>query len=133
MDLPGGGYGQPGLSTQEVFTMRIVSAVCFAVLAASSLSAQAADISTAEAKCQAQLAANQEGLAKAKLVAQLAGNQNATDKLAAVDGGCARLNAQAADANAQAQAAEPTQVTQAVESVTAAKDALKGLGSMFGK
>lgn len=133
MDLPGGGYGQPGLSTQEVFIMRILSAACFAVLAASSLSVHAAEISSAEAKCQEQLAANQDGLAKAKLIAQLAGNQKATDNLAAVDGGCARLNAQAEQANASAQAAEPNQVNQAVESVTAAKDALKGLGSMFGK
>lgn len=103
--------------------MRIVSVVCFAALAFAALPAHAAEVASIQAKCQEQMAANQDGLAQLKQLAALAGNDKANENLAALDGGCERL---AAEAETSTQAATPDQLS-------ATKDALKGLSSMFGK
>lgn len=103
--------------------MRIASVACFAVLAFACLSSHAAEVASLQAKCQEQMAANQDGLAQLKQLAALAGNDKATENLAALDGGCERL---AAEADASSQAATPDQLS-------ATKETLKGLSSMFGK
>lgn len=103
--------------------MRIVSVACFAALAFACLSSHAAEVASLQAKCQEQMAANQDGLAQLKQLAALAGNEKANENLAALDGGCERL---AAEAETSTQAATPDQLS-------ATKDALKGLSSMFGK
>lgn len=97
--------------------MRIVSVACFAALAFAVLPAHAAEVASIQAKCQEQMAANQDGLAQLKQLAALAGNDKANENLAALDGGCERLSAEAV----------------APEQLNATKDALKGLSSMFGK
>ncbi|MDR8013183.1 hypothetical protein ACMHYQ_11325 [Ectopseudomonas guguanensis] len=109
--------------------MRIASVACFATLAFACLSSHATEVASLQAKCQEQMAANQDGLAQLKQLAALSGNDKAKDNLAALDGGCERLNAEAG----ASQAAAPDQLNGAVESVNATKDALKGLSSMFGK
>lgn len=103
--------------------MRIVSVACFAVLAFAALPTHAAEVASIQAKCQEQMAANQDGLAQLKQLAALAGNDKANENLAALDGGCERLSA---EADASTEAAAPDQLN-------ATKDALKGLSSMFGK
>ncbi|MDH1731586.1 hypothetical protein N5F00_19005 [Pseudomonas chengduensis] len=103
--------------------MRIVSVACFAALAFAALPAHAAEVASIQAKCQEQMAANQDGLAQLKQLAALAGNDKANENLAALDAGCERLSA---EADASTQAAAPDQLN-------ATKDALKGLSSMFGK
>jgi hypothetical protein len=103
--------------------MRIASIACFAALAFACLSSHAAEVASLQDKCQQQLAANQDGLAQLKQLAQLAGNDKANETLASLDGGCERL---AAEADTSTQAAAPDQLS-------ATKDALKGLSSMFGK
>ena len=102
--------------------MRIFSVACFAALAFAALPAHAAEGASIQAKCQEQMAANQDGLAQLKQLAALAGNDKANENLAALDGGCERLSAEA-DADTSA---TPDQMN-------ATKDALKGLSSMFGK
>lgn len=103
--------------------MRIFSVACFAALAFAALPAHAAEVAAIQAKCQEQMAANQDGLAQIKQLAALAGNDKASETLASLDGGCERLSA---EADASTQAAAPDQLN-------ATKDALKGLSSMFGK
>ncbi|MFV9681911.1 hypothetical protein ACNFD4_04355 [Pseudomonas sp. NY15367] len=98
--------------------MRIASVACFAVLAFACLSSHAAEVASLQAKCQEQMAANQD-----EQLAALAGNEKANENLAALDGGRERL---AAEAETSTQAATPDQLS-------ATKDALKGLSSMFGK
>jgi len=99
------------------------------ILASTSLQAATTD---AQAKCQAQLAAQQGNLETGKLLGQMLGNEKLSNAIAQVEGGCAQLNGEelAANANATEQGAA---IDEKVQAVTQAKDAVLGLGKMFGK
>ena len=106
--------------------MRISHLFGCALLALSSASLQAAT-SDVQAKCEQQLNAQQGNLETGKLLGQMLGNE-----IAQVEGGCAQLNGEelAANANATEQGAA---IDEKVQAVTQAKDAVLGLGKMFGK
>ena len=67
-----------------------------------------------------------------KLLGQMLGNEKLSNAIAQVEGGCAQLNGEelAANANATEQGAA---IDEKVQAVTQAKDAVLGLGKMFGK
>ncbi|MCC8344422.1 hypothetical protein LNN35_16760 [Pseudomonas stutzeri] len=102
-----------------------------ALLALSSASLQAAT-SDVQAKCEQQLNAQQSNLETGKLLGQMLGNEKLSNAIAQVEGGCAQLNGEelAANANASEQGAA---IDEKVQAVTQAKDAVLGLGKMFGK
>jgi len=102
-----------------------------ALLALSSASLQAAT-SDVQAKCEQQLNAQQSNLETGKLLGQMLGNEKLSNAIAQVEGGCAQLNGEelAANANATEQGAA---IDEKVQAVTQAKDAVLGLGKMFGK
>ncbi|MFL9807029.1 MAG: hypothetical protein E2594_03735 [Pseudomonas sp.] len=102
-----------------------------ALLALSSASLQAAT-SDVQAKCELQLNAQQSNLETGKLLGQMLGNEKLSNAIAQVEGGCAQLNGEelAANANASEQGAA---IDEKVQAVTQAKDAVLGLGKMFGK
>ncbi|HAO73964.1 MAG TPA: hypothetical protein DCW62_02905 [Pseudomonas sp.] len=102
-----------------------------ALLALSSASLQAAT-SDVQAKCEQQLNAQQSNLETGKLLGQMLGNEKLSNAIAQVEGGCAQLNGEelAANANASEQGAA---IDEKVQAVPQAKDAVLGLGKMFGK
>ena len=92
------------------------------ILASTSLQAATTD---AQAKCQAQLAAQQGNLETGKLLGQMLGNEKLSNVLNQVeDADGLAANAAGDDAGA---------VNEKVQAVTQAKDAVLGLGKMFGK
>jgi len=111
--------------------MRISHLFGCALLALSSASLQAAT-SDVQAKCEQQLNAQQGNLETGKLLGQMLGNEKLSNVIAQVEGGCAQLNGEelAANANATEQGAA---IDEKVQAVTQAKDAVLGLGKMFGK
>ncbi len=111
--------------------MRISHLFGCALLALSSASLQAAT-SDVQAKCEQQLNAQQGNLETGKLLGQKLGNEKLSNAIAQVEGGCAQLNGEelAANANATEQGAA---IDEKVQAVTQAKDAVLGLGKMFGK
>ena len=78
------------------------------------------------------LNAQQGNLETGKLLGQMLGNEKLSNAIAQVEGGCAQLNGEelAANANATEQGAA---IDEKVQAVTQAKDAVLGLGKMFGK
>jgi len=92
------------------------------------LQAAPADI---QAKCEQQLAAQQGKLEAGKLLGQMLGNEKLNNVLAQVEGGCQQLNAAGLASNAAGN--DGTAVNDKVQAITQAKDALMGLGKMFGK
>jgi hypothetical protein len=110
--------------------MRIYYLLGCATLALASTSLQAAttDIQT---KCEQQLSANKGHLETGKLIGQMLGNEKLNNTLSQIEGGCAQLNAEGLAANAAGD--NGTAVDDKLQAVTQAKDALIGLGRMFGK
>ncbi len=98
------------------------------ILASTSLQAATTD---AQAKCQAQLAAQQGNLETGKLLGQMLGNEKLSNALNQVEDGCAQLDVDGLAANAAGDDAGA--VNEKVQAVTQAKDAVLGLGKMFGK
>ncbi len=109
--------------------MRISHLFGCALLALSSASLQAAT-SDVQAKCEQQLNAQQGNLETGKLLGQMLGNEKLSKAIAQVEGGCAQLNGEELAANATEQGAA---IDEKVQAVTQAKDAVLGLGKMFGK
>lgn len=107
--------------------MRISHLFGCALLALSSASLQAAT-SDVQAKCEQQLNAQQGNLETGKLL----GNEKLSNAIAQVEGGCAQLNGEELAANANA-TEKGAAIDEKVQAVTQAKDAVLGLGKMFGK
>ncbi len=110
--------------------MRISHLFCCAALALGSASLHAAT-TDAQAKCEEQLTAQQGNLETGKLLGQMLGNEKLNNALAKVESGCQQLNAEGLAANAAGD--DAAAVNEKVQAVTQAKDALIGLGKMFGK
>jgi len=110
--------------------MRISHLFGCAILALGSASLQAATTDV-QAKCEQQLAAQQGNLETGKLLGQMLGNEKLNNALNQVDGGCAQLNADGLAPNAAGD--DTAAVNEKVQAVTQAKDAVLGLGKMFGK
>lgn len=111
--------------------MRISHLFGCALLALSSASLQAAT-SDAQAKCEQQLTAQQGKLETGKMLGQMLGNEKLSNAIAQVEGGCAELNSEELAANASA-TDQGAALDEKVQAVTQAKDAVLGLGKMFGK
>ncbi|MGE4406613.1 hypothetical protein [Pseudomonas sp.] len=111
--------------------MRISHLFCCAAFALGSASLQAADADV-QAKCEQQLTAQQGNLETGKLLGQMLGNEKLNNAIAQVEGGCAQLNNEELAANAGA-TEEGAAIDEKVQAVTQAKDAVLGLGKMFGK
>lgn len=110
--------------------MRISHLFGCALLALSSASLQAAT-SDVQAKCEQQLNAQQGNLETGKLLGQMLGNEKLSNALNQVEDGCAQLDVDGLAANAAGDDAGA--VNEKVQAVTQAKDAVLGLGKMFGK
>ncbi|MCQ4294305.1 hypothetical protein NAU58_01825 [Pseudomonas stutzeri] len=104
------------------------SAALAVAFASTSLQAATTDV---QAKCEGQLAAQQGNLETGKLLGQMLGNEKLSNALNQVEGGCAQLNADGLAANAAGNDAGA--VNDKVQAVSQAKDAVLGLGKMFGK
>jgi hypothetical protein len=111
--------------------MRISHLFGCAVLALSSASLQAAS-SDAQAKCEQQLTAQQGNLETGKMLGQMLGNEKLSNAIAQVEGGCEQLKGEELAANASA-TEQSTAIDEKLQAVTQAKDAVLGLGKMFGK
>lgn len=101
---------------------------CAALLLASSLHAATTDV---QAKCEEQLAAQKGNLEAGKLLGQMLGNEKLNKALNQVEGGCAQLNTEGLAANADGD--DTAAVNEKLQAVSQAKDAVLGLGKMFGK
>ncbi len=97
-------------------------------LASTSLQAGTNDV---QAKCEQHLSTQKGTLETGKLLGQMLGNEKLNNALTQIEGGCAQLNAEGLAANATGDNAGA--VNEKLQAVTQAKDALLGLGKMFGK